>query len=120
VFGLRFMLEAGVEAASPDTIFVGRDRAVRLPNTSLFITPGWRGATQVMALDLAGFAISAGSACSSGKIAASSALAAMGYDDAVAACAVRVSLGAQTSRADIIRFIQTWTATYKRHAARAA
>jgi cysteine desulfurase len=54
----------------------------RLPNTLCVIAPGWKGETQVMAMDLAGFAISAGSACSSGKVKASRALRAMGYDEA--------------------------------------
>ena len=54
-----------------------------LPNTSCFATPGWKGETQVMQMDLAGFAISAGSACSSGKVKASRVLRAMGLNDAI-------------------------------------
>ena len=59
----RNILESGLEADCPDTISVGR-QGRRLPNTSLVLTPGWKGETQVMAMDLAGFAVSSGSACS--------------------------------------------------------
>src|SRR6056297_871593 len=78
---LRKILESTIAATANKTIFVGKD-SVRLPNTSCFIMPGWKGETQVMAMDLAGFAISAGSACSSGKVRASRVLRAMGYDEA--------------------------------------
>ncbi|MEY8840874.1 aminotransferase class V-fold PLP-dependent enzyme, partial [Cribrihabitans sp. XS_ASV171] len=67
---LRNILENALEAAATKTIFVGKG-AKRLPNTLCFATPGWKGETQVMQMDLAGFAISAGSACSSGKVRAS-------------------------------------------------
>jgi cysteine desulfurase len=114
---LRNILEKTIETEAPDTIFVeqGRDR---LPNTSCFIAAGWKGETQVMALDLAGFAISAGSACSSGKVKASPVLAALGYSDDAARCAVRVSLGVETNEDDVLRFAQTWTKTYARAVAR--
>lgn len=114
---LRNILEKAIETAAPDTIFVAQDRD-RLPNTSCFIASGWKGETQVMALDLAGFAISAGSACSSGKVKASPVLAALGYDDDQARCAVRVSLGLDTSEDDVLRFAQAWTDTYARAVAR--
>lgn len=73
-----------------------------------------------MQLDLAGFAISAGSACSSGKVRASNVLRAMGYDDAQAASAIRVSLGLETTEEDVLRFADAWTAKLKRHEQRAA
>jgi cysteine desulfurase len=116
---LRNVLEKALEAASKKTIFVGKDVA-RLPNTSCFITPGWCGETQVMQMDLAGFAISAGSACSSGKVATSRVLTAMGFDDAEASCAVRVSLGPDTTEEQVLRFADAWTAKLKKHEARAA
>ena len=74
---LRNILESAIEAGSKETIFVGKG-ATRLPNTTCFATPGWKGETQVMQMDLSGFAISAGSACSSGKVRASVVLTAMG------------------------------------------
>ncbi len=116
---LRNILEEAVEAASPETIFIGQ-RAARLPNTACFATPGWKGETQVMALDLSGFAISAGSACSSGKVRESRVLRAMGYDAGVASSAVRVSLGPQTTEDEILRFAQSWSGKLKRLRARAA
>ena len=70
----------------------------RLPNTTLFAVPGVKAETSLMALDLAGVAVSAGSACSSGKVAASPVLAAMGVPDDLAACAIRVSLGPDHDR----------------------
>ncbi len=56
---LRKILEKTIAESCKETIFVGKD-ANRLPNTSCFITPGWKGETQVMVMDLAGFAISQG------------------------------------------------------------
>jgi cysteine desulfurase len=116
---LRNILETAIEASAPKTIFVGKGLQ-RLPNTACFATPGWKGETQVMAMDLAGFAISAGSACSSGKVRASRVLRAMGYDDTVAQSAVRVSLGPDTTEDEVLRFAQAWTERYRKMCARAA
>ncbi len=116
---LRNILEKTIEAEAKETIFVGKEVA-RLPNTSCFITPGWKGETQVMQMDLAGFAVSAGSACSSGKVRASHALRAMGFDEAQAASALRVSLGPATTEEDVTRFCDAWLATFRRHRSRAA
>ena len=116
---LRNILESTIAHSAKETIFVGKSES-RLPNTSCFITPGWKGETQVMALDLSGFAISAGSACSSGKVRASHVLAAMGYDPALAACAVRVSLGPETTEDEVHRFVQSWTEQRQKYRARAA
>lgn len=116
---LRDFLQAALEAGTDHTVFIGKG-TVRLPNTLCFATPGWKGETQVMAMDLAGFAISAGSACSSGKLRASRVLGAMGYDDLTAASAIRVSLGPQTSRLDVQHFADAWLAREKTYRARAA
>ena len=116
---LRNILEISLAAASKETIFVGKDGS-RLPNTSCFATPGWKGETQVLAMDLAGFAISAGSACSSGKVRESRVLTAMGFNEAVARSAVRVSLGPQTTEEDVRRFAETWSAAYEKVRRRAA
>ena len=115
----RDLLETALAEATKLTIFVGK-AAPRLPNTSCFITPGWKGETQVMQMDLAGFAISAGSACSSGKVRASAVLRAMGFDETQAASAIRVSLGLNTTREDVLRFASSWTAKMKKHETRAA
>jgi len=116
---LRNILEEAIEAASRETIFVGKG-AQRLPNTACLVTPGWKGETQVMQMDLAGFAVSAGSACSSGKVKASRVLRAMGYSEADAACALRISIGPDTTREQVFRFAEAWEKTLKRHRARAA
>ncbi len=119
VAALRDKMECDLADAAKQTIFVGKD-ARRLPNTSCFATPGWKGETQVMQMDLAGIAISAGSACSSGKVRASRVLRAMGYDDTIAASAIRVSLGPQTTDAEVGRFIDAWIAQHRKFRARAA
>lgn len=116
---IRNVLENALEACAKETIFVGKG-AVRLPNTSCFATPGWKGETQVMQMDLAGFAVSAGSACSSGKVRASRVLRAMGFDEATAMGAIRVSLGPDTTEDDVLRFAQAWSEKQKRFRARAA
>ena len=114
---LRKILEKTIAESEKSTIFVGND-ANRLPNTSCFIAPDWKGATQVMVMDLAGFAISAGSACSSGKVKASAALRAMGYSEDQSACAVRVSIGASTSEDEILAFADAWGREYAKFRAR--
>jgi len=114
---LRKILENTIAESSNMTIFVGKD-VNRLPNTSCFVTPGWKGETQVMVMDLAGFAVSAGSACSSGKVKTSAALQAMGYDQEQAGCALRVSLGLDTSEQDVRAFCAAWTQEFKKFRAR--
>ncbi|SHE73145.1 cysteine desulfurase [Litoreibacter ascidiaceicola] len=116
---LRNILEKAIEASAKNTIFVGNE-SERLPNTSCFATPGWKGETQVMAMDLAGYAVSAGSACSSGKVKASQAVAAMGYDETVATSTLRVSLGPETTEEQILRFADAWLKAERKFHAKAA
>lgn len=115
----RNILETALEAGRKKTIFVGKETE-RLPNTCCVIAEGWKGETQVMQMDLAGFAISAGSACSSGKVKASTVLQAMGYEAAQAACAVRISLGLETTKEEVLRFADRWCAGREKHAGRTA
>ena len=82
--------------------------AERLPNTSLFAVPGMGSDIQVIALDLAGVAVSAGAACSSGKVRASHVLSAMGVGDELATSAIRISLGWNSEQTDLDRFIAAW------------
>jgi len=110
---LRDILEERLADADPATIFVGQGTA-RLPNTSCIATPGWKAETQVMQMDLAGFAVSAGSACSSGKVRASRVLTAMGFDDETARSAIRVSLGAATTEDEVMRFCDAWVQARRR------
>ncbi|NNE81019.1 MAG: aminotransferase class V-fold PLP-dependent enzyme [Silicimonas sp.] len=116
---LRNILENALADGAKETIFVGNE-SPRLPNTSCFATPGWKGETQVMQMDLAGFAISAGSACSSGKVKVPRVLRAYGLDDRAAESAVRVSLGPSTTEDDVLRFVDVWTRHEKKFRQRAA
>lgn len=88
--------------------------AERLPNTSCLTMPGVRGDTQVMAFDLAGIALSAGSACSAGKVEPSHVLEAMGIAADEAVTALRVSLGTGTSKAHMDEFTEAWLELWKR------
>ncbi len=99
---LRDRLEVGMELAAPDVIIHGKDGA-RVPNTSFFTLPGLKSETGQIAFDLEGVAISAGSACSSGKVGESHVLVAMGCDPKLGA--LRISLGPTTTEADIDRAI---------------
>jgi cysteine desulfurase len=116
---LRDDLERCVKALAPG-VRVYAAAAPRLPNTSCFGVPGLRAETQVMALDLAGVAVSAGSACSSGKVTPSHVLRAMGASAAEAESAIRVSLGWASTASDVERFLEAWGGLYSRSAAGAA
>lgn len=105
--GLRDTIEAAVLTTRPDAVIHGRG-APRLANTSCIGLPGVRHDTQVMALDLAGVAVSAGSACSSGRMTPSHVLSAMGFDDVAASSAIRVSFGWRSEAADAERFTGAW------------
>jgi cysteine desulfurase len=109
--GLRDDLESRILAIEP-RVHVFSARAERLPNTSCLTMPGVQSETQVMALDLAGVAVSAGSACSSGKVEPSHVLRASGVPDGVSGCAIRVSLGWATTPADLDAFVEAWRALY--------
>jgi cysteine desulfurase len=104
---LRDRLERAVRQSVPSAVIFGA-AAARLPNTSCLGLPGLSAETQVMALDLDGVAVSAGSACSSGKVRPSHVLAAMGVGADLAASAIRVSLGWQSAAADVEAFLMAW------------
>jgi cysteine desulfurase len=108
VESLRNGLEARLLAFDPMTTVFGRDVA-RLPNTLSFAAGVKSAETLVMALDLAGIAVSAGSACSSGKVRPSHVVTAMGFDPDKAATALRVSLGATNTETDLDAFMTAWT-----------
>ena len=97
---LRDRMEAEITTALQGTRVIG-EAVPRLANTSCLALPGWQAETLVIAMDLAGFAVSAGSACSSGKVEASHVLAAMDLAPEVAAAAIRVSIGVATTVEDI-------------------
>ncbi|MSO66660.1 MAG: cysteine desulfurase [Pseudolabrys sp.] len=116
---LRDKFEAGLKAATPQAVIFGAG-APRLPNTTLFAIPGMKAETAIIALDLNGIAVSSGSACSSGKVQASSVLAAMGVETELTRGAVRVSLGWSTSEADVECLLKAWinviSSLLKKHA----
>ncbi|WOC17265.1 cysteine desulfurase family protein [Pseudochrobactrum sp. MP213Fo] len=101
-YGLREMIEDGVRALAPDVVVHGAG-VERLPNTSFISLPGMKAETMQIAFDLGGIALSAGSACSSGKVGASHVLAAMGYDDECGA--LRVSTGQSATIQDAEAFL---------------
>jgi len=114
VRALRDELEDQIAEIAPDAIVVGA-AAPRLPNTSAIAMPGVAAETQVIALDLDGVMVSAGAACSSGKVGPSHVLAAMKVGTEIAKSTIRVSLGWTSSQADIAHFLRAWTALYRRH-----
>ena len=104
--GLRSQLENGLRQTPGMSVF--SDEVTRLPNTTLFTVPGLKAETAVIGFDLAGIAVSSGSACSSGKVQPSHVLQAMGFGPKLAQGAVRLSLGWSTSEADIDRCLEAW------------
>jgi cysteine desulfurase len=103
---LRNRLEIGLRQTPGALVF--SKEAPRLPNTTLFTVPGLKAETAVIGFDLAGIAVSSGSACSSGKVQPSHVLQAMGFGPETAQGAVRVSLGWSTTGEDIDRCIEGW------------
>ena len=107
---------AAARLKSAGAVVIG-EAAPRLANTLCVASPDWGAELQVMALDLAGVMVSAGSACSSGKVKASHVLTAMGLTD-LAGCAIRVSGGWATTEEDWAAFATAWEQVQSRHAAR--
>ena len=110
---LRDEMEARLLVIAPDLAIHGRD-APRVGNTSCFGAPGLLAETLLIALDLAGIAVSSGAACSSGAVEPSPVLLAMGVPEAAAREAIRVSLGWETTRADLDRLVETWADVHRR------
>jgi cysteine desulfurase len=104
---LRDRFEAILKLSSPSVVVFG-ERSARVPNTSLFAVPGIKAETAIIALDLEGVAVSSGAACSSGKVAPSHVLAAMGVPPDLARGAIRVSFGPVSSDSDVEGFQTAW------------
>ena len=105
---LRNELEVGLLAVTPDATVFGRETVERLPNTTLFTVAGVKAETAVIAFDLEGVAVSSGAACSSGKVQPSHVLAAMGVSAPLQRGALRVSLGWNSTEADVEKFLGAW------------
>ncbi|MDE1900342.1 MAG: cysteine desulfurase [Alphaproteobacteria bacterium] len=111
---LRDRLETVLSGIAGDDAIVIGNAVPRVANTLSIALRGVNSETQVAAMDLSGVAVSAGSACSSGKVKASHVLKAMGYAPDIAGCALRVSLGWHTSESDIMRCAEAWENLYRR------
>lgn len=103
---LQNRLETGLRA-HPGTVIFSSD-GPRLPNTTLFSAPGLKAETAVIGFDLEGVAVSSGSACSSGKVQPSHVLKAMRVEPALVQGAIRLSLGWDSTEADIDRCLEAW------------
>jgi len=114
ISALRDRLEAGMRAATNDIIIHGADLE-RVANTSFFSLPGLKSETGQIAFDLEGIALSAGSACSSGKVGESHVLAAMGFDAGLGA--LRISLGEGSGEVDVDRFLAAFSRVVSRRRA---
>ena len=112
---LRQQLESSLDGA----LIVGAG-IERLPNTTCFAIPGMKAETLVMNFDLEGIAVSSGSACSSGKVSRSHVLDAMGLAPEISSAAIRLSLGWNSTEADVQHFTTVWKKLLVRHAARKA
>ncbi|WP_158046666.1 cysteine desulfurase family protein [Skermanella pratensis] len=113
--GLERRIAEAAESSGVAVTIHGR-AAPRVANTACVSMPGVSSETQIMALDLAGVAVSAGSACSSGKVKPSHVLTAMGVDAGEASSAIRVSLGWATGPEDVDRFVDAWSTLCRRRA----
>ena len=105
---LRDKLEAEAREITPEALVIAGE-AQRLPNTTSLAWPGASAETLVIALDLGGIAVSAGAACSSGKVGASRVLAAMGIAPDMARAAIRISLGPSSGERDVAAFLEAWS-----------
>ena len=115
----RDYLERMLKEVNPETIIVG-EAVNRLPNTSYFITRGWKGDLQVAGLDLEGFSVSSGMACSNGKKDKGRGLESMGYSKELSDCGIRVSIGFSTVNEDLERFVEVWSSQLKEWQRKAA
>jgi len=114
---LRAHLDGAIEAAGGQVV---ARKSERIPTIASYRMPGMAAQAQLIQFDMAGIAVSAGSACSSGTLKSSRVLAAMGWDESEAAEVVRVSFGPETSRADVYRFVEQWQRLAGEARARAA
>ena len=117
IAAMRDRMQAAAEDAGAHVWGASEDR---LPGTLSMSAPGFASQTQLMAMDLAGIAISSGSACSSGKTKPSHVLTAMGAEEALATCGIRVSLGWNSVDEDVDAFCREWPEAYRRVKTRAA
>jgi cysteine desulfurase len=116
---LRNLVENGLQQLVPDIVVFGQ-KSNRLCNTSSIAMPGVSNEVQLMHFDLAGIAVSAGSACSSGRVEPSHVLAAMGVSTEQASTVIRASLGWASSEVDVKAFVNAWKSLYEKRVLSAA
>lgn len=104
---LRDKMEDMIENICSEAIFYGKN-TLRLPNTSMILMPGVDAQKQIIQFDLANISVSAGSACSSGKMQSSHVLKAMRVSEADAKCSIRVSIGPETTEDEVLEFVNNW------------
>ncbi len=119
VAALRDAVEQRLSAIDP-AVKIFSAGVERLPNTTCLTMPGVQSETQVMGLDLSGVAVSAGSACSSGRVEPSHVLRALGAPDGETGCAIRISFGWASGEADVEKLVSAWRAFYAGLSARYA
>jgi cysteine desulfurase len=112
--GLIERAETGLRRLAPDLVVFG-EAADRIGNVSNFAVPGLKNAVATMGLDLRGISISSGSACSSGKVGPSHVLKAMGVSAELSECAMRLSVGWNSTEADIAAFLNGFSEVLERH-----
>ena len=110
-YNLRNMLEEEVLKITKDAICFGSS-AQRAPNTSMIYMPGVTSDLQIISFDMNGIAVSSGAACSSGKVKVSHVLSAMGVPEDIAKCAIRFSIGPDTTESEVQTLINTWRDIY--------
>lgn len=115
--GWRDAMEGTIRTQAPEAVVIGQN-APRVSSISAIAMPGVKSETQLMAFDLAGYAVSAGSACSSGKVQASPVLKTMGLSDEIATGTIRISFGWGSVSQELTGFARSWLAFYEKHHAR--
>jgi cysteine desulfurase len=111
---LRARLETAIEASGGEVVAKASER---LATIGAYRMPGSASNAQLIQFDMAGIAVSAGSACSSGSLKTSHVLAAMGWPEEAAREVVRVSFGRSTTEAEVDRFIELWSQMAQRRRA---
>ena len=111
---LRAKLDGAIEAAGGEVV---AGSAPRIASIACYRMPGVPGAAQMMQLDLAGIAVTSGSACASGSLKTSHVLTAMGWSEESAREVIRVSFGPGTSGSDIDALVHQWRAMFEKRRA---
>jgi cysteine desulfurase len=116
---IRDFIEEEIKRISPEAVIFSRD-VERLPNTILVGLQPMNAETQLINFDLEGIAVSAGAACSSGRVVTSHVLIAMGVEPELAKCAIRISLGWQNTLEEAKKFLSIWEKNFNKSRSKVA